>query len=82
MVIVQICVGSACHLKGSQEIVELFQKAIEDNNLEDEITLCGSFCTGQCNRFGVTIQVNDEIYTGITPSGFKEFFNDKILKLI
>ena len=82
MVIVQICVGSACHLKGSQEIVELFQKAIEDNNLEDEITLCGSFCTGQCNRFGVTIQVNDEIYTGITPSGFKEFFNNKILKLI
>ena len=82
MVIVQVCVGSSCHLKGSQEIVELFQKAIEDNNLEDEITLCGSFCTGQCNRFGVTIQVNDEIYIGITPSGFKEFFNDKILKLI
>ena len=82
MIIVQVCVGSACHLKGSQEIVELFQKAIEEKNLEDEIMLCGSFCMGKCNRTGVTVQVDDEIYVGITPSGFKEFFDEKILKLI
>ena len=36
MVIVQVCVGSSCHLKGSPEIVELFQKAVEDYHLEDE----------------------------------------------
>ena len=82
MIIVQVCVGSACHLKGSQEIVELFQKAIEEKHLEDEIMLCGSFCMGKCNRTGVTVQVDDEIYVGITPSGFKEFFDEKILKLI
>ena len=82
MIIVQVCVGSACHLKGSQEIVELFQKAIEEKHLEDEIMLCGSFCMGKCNRTGVTVQVDDEIYVGITTSGFKEFFDEKILKLI
>ena len=82
MIIVQVCVGSACHLKGSQEIVELFQKASEEKHLEDEIMLCGSFCMGKCNRTGVTVQVDDEIYVGITPSGFKEFFDEKILKLI
>ena len=27
--IIQICVGSSCHLKGSQRIVELFQEMIE-----------------------------------------------------
>ncbi len=82
MVIVQVCVGSACHLKGSQEIVELFQKAIEEKHLEDEIMLCGSFCIGKCNRTGVTVQVDDEVYVGITPANFKEFFEEKILKLI
>jgi NADH:ubiquinone oxidoreductase subunit E len=82
MIIVQVCVGSACHLKGSQEIVDLFQKAIEEKHLEDEIMLCGSFCMGKCNRTGVTVQVDDEVYVGITPSGFKEFFDEKILKLI
>ena len=78
--IIQICVGSSCHIKGSAEIVELLQAAVAENHLESEITLAGSFCTGQCNRVGVTIQVDDEVHTGVTPAGFKEFFQEKVLK--
>lgn len=80
--IVQICVGSSCHLKGSEQIVELMQKAVTENHLETEITLAGSFCTGQCNRVGVTIIVDDETYTGITPETFNEFFKTNILEKI
>lgn len=78
--IIQICVGSSCHLKGSEKLVELFQKAISDNKLDGDITLAGSFCTGKCNREGVTITVDDNIYTGITPENFSAFFNDKVLE--
>ena len=77
--IIQICVGASCHLKGSAEIVELLQKAVKEHQLETEITLAGSFCTGQCNRIGVTVQVDDDVYTGITPASFNEFLQDKIL---
>ena len=77
--IVQVCVGSSCHLKGSEEIVELFQKAVETHHLEQEITLVGSFCIGKCNRIGVTVQVDDDVYTGITRETFQEFFKDKVL---
>ena len=77
--IIQVCVGSSCHLKGSPEIVELLQKAVEQNHLEDEITLAGSFCIGKCNRVGVTIQVDDDVYTGITKENFKEFFQENVL---
>lgn len=80
--IVQICVGSSCHLKGSEEIVSLLQDAISQNGLDNEVTLAGSFCTGRCNRFGVTVTVDDEVVTGVTKDNFKEFFNDKILKPI
>lgn len=78
--IVQICVGSSCHLKGSERIVELFQSAIAEHKMEDDITLAGSFCTGKCNRVGVTITVDDDIYTGVTPENFGTFFEDKILR--
>ena len=78
--IVQICVGSSCHLKGSEKLVELFEKAISEHNLKNEVTLAGSFCAGKCNREGVTVTVDDDIYTGITPENFKDFFNEKILK--
>lgn len=80
--IIQICVGSSCHLKGSEKLVELFQKAIEERKLDNDITLAGSFCTGQCNRIGVTITVNDDVYTGITPETFESFFNDKVMPVI
>ena len=77
--IIQVCVGSSCHLKGSPEIVELLQKAVEQNHLEDEITLVGSFCIGKCNRVGVTIQIDDDVHTGITKENFKEFFQENVL---
>ena len=78
--IVQICVGSSCHLRGSEELVELFEAAIAKNGLENEITLAGSFCTGGCNREGVTVTVDDDVFTGVTPDKFESFFAKNILK--
>ena len=80
--IVQICVGSSCHLKGSPEIVELLQNAVEEYHLEDEVVLTGSFCIGKCNRVGVTVQVDDEVHVGITRENFRDFFQKNILDVI
>lgn len=77
--IIQVCVGSSCHLKGSMDIVDLLKQAIEDNHLERDVTLAGSFCTGQCNRNGVTITVDDDVYPGVTKEGFRDFFQEKVL---
>ena len=62
---IQICVGSSCHLKGSEKFVELFQKAVEERGLADKITLAGSFCI--------------EIIMGVTPATFESFFETEIL---
>lgn len=77
--VIQVCVGSSCHLKGSPEIVDLLQNAIEEHKLSEDVTLVGSFCIGKCNRVGVTVQVDDDIHTGITRENFKEFFREQIL---
>ncbi len=80
--VVKVCVGSSCHLKGSEQIVRLIQQEVTNRHLEDEVTLTGSFCTGLCNRIGVTITVDDEIFSGITVETFNQFFNDNILSRI
>ncbi len=79
MTFVNVCVGSSCHLKGSEKIVELLQKAVAEHHLQDDVILSGSFCSNKCNRVGVTIQVGDELFTGITPEGFQSFFEQNIL---
>ena len=80
MVIIQICVGSSCHLKGSEDIIELLKNEIAARGLENEVTLAGSFCAGNCNREGVTITVDDEVYTGVTRESFSEFFRKAVLE--
>ena len=82
MVFVQVCVGSSCHLKGSQDIVELLEAAVERYQLEDEVVLSGSFCIGKCNRVGVTVQINDDVHVGVTTENFREFFKKNILDVI
>ena len=82
MLIIQVCVGSSCHLKGSQDIVELLEKAVADYHLEDDVVLSGSFCIGKCNRVGVTVQVNDDVHVGVTRENFREFFQKNVLEVI
>ena len=48
--IIQICVGSSCHIKGSAEIVEMLQAAVAEHHLEHEVTLAGSFCIGRSSQ--------------------------------
>ena len=81
--IIQICVGSSCHLKGSQQVVALFQQALKENGqYAAEVTLAGCFCTGRCNREGVTVLIDDEPFTGITPDNFQTFFSQTVLPRI
>lgn len=79
---IKVCIGSSCHLKGSYEIVELLQKAVEEYHLEDKVTLAGSFCLGKCSRTGVTVQVDEEVYVGVTKEDFKEFLREHVLSNI
>lgn len=78
--VIEICIGSSCHLKGSRELIDLFTDEIKKRDLKDKIDLKGSFCKGKCNREGVTIQVDGEIYAGITPDKFDSFFENNIIK--
>ena len=82
MLIVQVCVGSSCHLKGSAEIVQMFENAIAEHHIEDEVVLTGSFCIGKCNRVGVSVQINDDVHVGVTTENFREFFKKNVLDAI
>ena len=79
MIVVKVCVGSSCFLKGSSDIVQMLENKVSKAKLEDEVVLVGSFCAGKCNRVGVTVTVNDDVYTGITKENFSQFWNEKIL---
>ena len=79
---VLVCVGSSCHLKGSYEIIELLKARLEKESLTDKVELKGTFCLGKCGVAGVSVQVDDQIITGVTPKNFDEVFEKYILSKI
>lgn len=78
--VITICIGSSCHLKGSREIVEKLEQLISDNNLKDKIELNGSFCMGQCVK-GVCVQIDKELFS-LSPTDTEDFFRNEVLRRI
>ena len=58
---IKICMGSACHIKGAPNLVQVFQKEIRDRGVEDQINLMGCFCTKHCLE-GVNVEVNGPVW--------------------
>ncbi len=56
--VIKVCVGSSCHLKGSYDVVEAFKSLVKKYNVEDKIELQASFCLGNCLR-GVSASVEE-----------------------
>ena len=74
---VTVCIGSACHIKGSRRIVEQFQELVEEYGVGDEVELRGSLCMNNC-RMGVCVTVDDKLYT-VSPEKAREFFEENII---
>ncbi|WP_294562493.1 (2Fe-2S) ferredoxin domain-containing protein [uncultured Traorella sp.] len=62
---IEICVGSSCFVKGSNELVEKLKKYLEENHLEDKVQLKGAFCMGQCAK-GLGVRVDGKLLEGVT----------------
>ncbi len=74
---VTVCIGSSCHVKGSRLVVEYLQNGINEHNLEDKVTLCGTFCLGRCQE-GVCVTVDGDFHS-VSPDTVGEFF-DTVIK--
>lgn len=74
---ITVCIGSACHIKGSRQIVERLQSLIEQRELGEKIELGGTFCTENCRR-GVCVTVDGELHT-VSPQTVEEFFENTVL---
>mgnify|MGYP003522334415 CR=1 FL=1 len=71
--IIKICVGSSCHLKGSYDVIEQLQAIVKKYNVEDLVDLQASFCLGFCAE-GVTVKAEDMGKSAVEKIGKDELF--------
>ena len=80
MVNVTVCVGSTCHVKGTNLVVERFKALIAEKGLSDKVSLRGMFCVGNCQK-GVSVTVDGVVYS-VHPETADEFFAEQILSKV
>lgn len=77
--VIQVCVGSSCHVKGSYFVKTKFEELIKEYQLEDKVQVQIAFCLGQC-RNGVSIKVDDDLVLGVSPDNAQEVFRTRVLE--
>ena len=81
MITISVCVGSACHLKGSKEVIQGLQRLIKENNVSDKVEIKGAFCIGRCME-AVAVNVNDGGLFSLNENNVDTFFNETIMRSI
>lgn len=72
---VEICVGTACHLMGSNALINALENLPED--IKKYLDIECSLCFGNCHRGEEPpiVKINDKIYTSVTPEKLKEIIS-------
>lgn len=77
MIDINVCVGSACHLKGSYKVIEELERLIESYKVQDKVELKGAFCLGNCTE-GVSVKIDNKIFS-VNESNVESFFEEQVL---
>jgi NADH:ubiquinone oxidoreductase subunit E len=80
--VISVCIGSACHLSGSYNIIAIFQQKIEEHHLHDMVQVKAAFCMGQCGKNGVCVKLDSGETKGVTGSTARDFFDDNVLAVL
>lgn len=78
MTIIHVCIGSACHLKGSYNVIHGLQKIVEDRKLNDKITIKANFCLGECTK-AVSVKIDDGPVISVDEKNVEGFFEEFVL---
>ena len=77
---IQVCMGSACHLKGAP-LAQALQNELLKRGLDEEVDfeLTGAFCQSQCLE-GVVVKIDGEAYTKVRPSDAARILDEAGIK--
>jgi len=79
--IISVCLGTACYVKGAQDILEEFEKLLgikAGGTTQDlKFTISSTRCVGDCSMAPVVL-INDDVYPKIKKNEVKELINKYI----
>lgn len=78
MMTIKVCIGSACHLKGSYNVINSFQQLSEEYGVTEEVEIDAIFCLGCCTE-AVSVKIDNGSVQGVSPATVRRFFVTQVL---
>jgi NADH:ubiquinone oxidoreductase subunit E len=75
MMTVEICLGTACHLMGTQDLMDVLDALPPD--MRQRIEIKGITCLNSCGK-GPNIRINGSLLTDVTPDALLEALQDSL----
>ena len=82
MIDVEVCLGSACFVKGSHQIVAIVREMIEENGWTKDVNVKGAFCMDKCNEKGIGVKVDGEPVSEVGIYNVREKLEGKLRELV
>ena len=57
---VKVCVGTSCHLRGSQDILTKVISSLDEENLQEFVDVRATFCSESCDK-GPTVTIDNDL---------------------
>ncbi|MBN2325288.1 MAG: (2Fe-2S) ferredoxin domain-containing protein [Spirochaetes bacterium] len=78
-IIVTVCVGSSCHIKGARDVIMRFNEMLKEEGIEDKVELKGSFCMERCGE-GINWQIDEEPLTSSYVDDAVKVFRERVIR--
>lgn len=83
MEVLELCIGSACYVKGSNQLVEAITELLKEEGWEDKVSLKGSFCMNFCQeKKGIGVRLNGKQIEMVTIANAKEVIREELKKIL
>ena len=67
MVTVEICIGSACYVKGISQLIDVVTQLLEEKGWQDQVELKGCFCIKSCQyHLGLGVRIDGRLVENVT----------------
>lgn len=73
--VLEICVGTSCHLLGSQDLIQMVE--LLPTEIKMKVELQGATCLGGCGN-GPNVRVNGKLLNNMTPEQLQQIIYDNI----
>lgn len=68
-------------MKGSHAIIQALKRLIDTYGVTEKVTLKGSFCMGNCTSTGVSVKIDEDVFS-VTPDTVESFFETEIMRRV